>query len=206
MKDDVKRLQSRLRVLIDQALKRHMYKSAIFYADVLITTSNAEEADDIALLARCYFYNSEFHRVINLALQYRDALQKSELLRLVTAKSMISAEKYKECHRFLMEYCNDPDALDDKSEFSSLCVLHGQLCEIDQDQKDAVSWYRKALDYDPFCYEALSRLVGSFLLSREEEMELVKSLKIEAHDSWIQCLVLGRESIEECGHLLGSTT
>lgn len=52
----------------------------------------------------------------------------------------------------------------------------------------ALIWYKKALKYDPFCYEAFYALVERHLLNNSDEKLLVSQLDLSEEDNWLRLL------------------
>eukprot|EP00397_Hematodinium_sp_SG-2012_P005215 GEMP01005233.1.p1 GENE.GEMP01005233.1~~GEMP01005233.1.p1 ORF type:complete len:528 (+),score=98.35 GEMP01005233.1:116-1699(+) len=190
--DALSRIRTRLRGLIDAAIRKHLYQTAIFFADKLVSASRGE-TEDVYTLADCYYYNAEFRRVIHVGVKFPQALQNSARLRLLNAQALFACEQWEDCLRFLEDHCGS-GSVEDPRDLAPFCVLQGQIFEVHENQETALSWYRKAVTYDSYCYEALSRLVGTFLLPQDEEVALVNSLKLDPEDSWLRCFLLGREA------------
>eukprot|EP00439_Symbiodinium_sp_Y106_P001563 s5690_g1.t1 len=99
---------SRLRVLVQDAFQRHLYGSAIFFADKLV--SLRAEQEEIYTLAECYFKNREYRdlllssthgnlpkrRVLHLLKKYGEATEQSHRLKLLVAQSLTECRDWEE--------------------------------------------------------------------------------------------------------------
>jgi len=169
---------SRLRVLVQDALRSHVYPTAIFFADKLYSLSAT--TDDLCLLAECYFHNREHRRVLHLLQKNGSASRQDDRLKLLIAQSLAECKEWEECLRFLEE--NSPSEGRIGALFAS---LRGKVYEIMENQEHARTWYTRAVQMDPYCHEAVDRLVGSHLLTLDKEVALLSSLKLHEQDQWL---------------------
>jgi PREDICTED: similar to CDC16 cell division cycle 16 homolog (S. cerevisiae) len=51
---------------------------------------------------------------------------------------------------------------------SAICLLKGKIFEELDDRGEAVEWFKKALMFDVYCFEALDSLVQHQMLTRQE--------------------------------------
>jgi len=80
---------------------------------------------------------------------------------------------------------------------SALCFLRGKAYEALDNRDLARQWYKAAVKADPLCYEALECLVDNYMLTCEEESELLSSLQFGEEDGWLStfysCLITKHE-------------
>jgi len=163
-----------------------------------VSVSNGE-AQDVYTLANCFYANGEFRRVVHIAEKYPAALMGDERFRLLHVQALFECKNWEDCLQFLDKHCG-PNSVADARDLAPFCLIRGKIFEVNDNQANALTWYRKAIECDPYCYEALSHLVGTYLLSQEEEIELVNSLPqfgLKDDDLWLQSFLLGREMPEK---------
>ncbi|CAK9054652.1 unnamed protein product [Durusdinium trenchii] len=178
---------SRLRVLVQDSFQKHLYVSAIFFADQLVSLQGPQP-EEIYTLAECYFKNREYRRVLHLLKKHNEATENSDRLKLLVAQSLIECRDWEEALRYLE--CNWPEdqGASDPKTAASFALLRGKVYEAMENLENALLWYEQAAHLDAYCHEALERLVGSHLLTIEREIALLKGLKLHKEDEWLRHL------------------
>lgn len=178
---------NRLRRLIQDSLQKHLYVTAIFYADKLVSLSanSVHGLEDLCTLAECYFKNGEYRRVLHLLKKHSDVTSKDDRLKLLVAQSLMESRDWDECLRYLDAEVGDAS---DRNMAATFALLRGRVYEITENQENALIWYEKAVRLDPYCHEALDRLVGHHLLALDKEASLLQSLKLHEEDEWLRHL------------------
>ena len=184
---------SRLRVLVQDSFQKHLYVSAIFFADQLVTLKGPEP-DEIYTLAECYFKNREYRRVLHLLKKHSEATERNDRLKLLVAQSLMECRDWEEALRYLE--CNWPEdqGASDPKTAACFALLRGKVYEAMENLENALMWYEQAAHLDAYCHEALERLVGSHLLTIEREIALLKSLKLHKEDEWLRHLYAAKLS------------
>mmetsp|Transcript_147038 Transcript_147038/g.273812 ORF Transcript_147038/g.273812 Transcript_147038/m.273812 type:complete len:563 (-) Transcript_147038:127-1815(-) len=178
---------SRLRKLIQESFQKHLYPTAIFYADKLVSLSH--EADqDLYTLAECFFKNREYRRVLHLLKKHSEITGCDERLKLLAAQSLMECRDWDECLRYLEDNTSADGSSSDKKMASVFALLRGKVYEVTENQENALIWYEKAVQFDPYCHEALDRLIGNHLLTLEKEATLLEGLKLHEEDEWLRHL------------------
>mmetsp|Transcript_52974 Transcript_52974/g.172423 ORF Transcript_52974/g.172423 Transcript_52974/m.172423 type:complete len:569 (-) Transcript_52974:67-1773(-) len=181
----VEKICCRLRGLVQDAFQKHLYTTAIFYADKLASLSHFEP-EDLYTLAECYFKNHEYRRVLHLLRQHGNIVGSDERLKLLAAQSLLACKDWEECLRYLEDHGCDEDSVADSKMASAFALLRGRVYEVTENQKEALVWYERAIQLDAYCHEALDRLVGTHVLPLEQEMALLRSLRLHEEDEWLR--------------------
>ncbi|CAE8623242.1 unnamed protein product [Polarella glacialis] len=176
----------RLRKLVQDSFQKHLYTTAIFFADKLVSLSH--EAEDLYTLAECYFKNREYRRVLHLLKKHNDITGGDERLKLLAAQSLMECRDWDECIRYLDDNAPADDSPSDPKMASVFALLRGKVYEVTENQENALLWYERAVQLDPYCHEALDRLVGNHLLTLEREVALLRSLRLHKEDEWLRHL------------------
>jgi anaphase-promoting complex subunit 6 len=183
-------IRTRLRNLVQQSFQNHLYATAIFYADKLVSlTKEGEQVsiDDLYTLAECYFNNREYKRVLHLLNRHARATE-DDRLRLLAVQSLMECKEWEEALAYLE---NEPSGQDSQMA-SVFALLRGKVYEVQENQELALKWFKRAVDLDPYCYEAVERLLGNHLLNAAQEAELVRGLKLHESDAWLRQLYATR--------------
>lgn len=183
----VERICLRLRGLIQDAYQKHLYTTAIFYADKLVSLSHCK-VEDLYTLAECYFKNREYRRVLHLLKKHGDITGSDERLKLLVAQSLLECKDWDECLRYLEEHDTSNRGCKDVKMASAFALLRGRVYEVTENQENALIWYERAVQYDPYCHEALDRLVGNHLLTLDREVALLRGLQLHEEDEWLRHL------------------
>merc|ERR1719487_2727471 len=168
-------IRTRLRNLVQQSFQNHLYATAIFYADKLVSlTKEGEQVsiDDLYTLAECYFNNREYKRVLHLLNRHARATE-DDRLRLLAVQSLMECKEWEEALAYLE---TEPSGQDSKMA-SVFALLRGKVYEVQENQELALVWFQKAAALDPYCYEAAERLRG---------------LKLHESDAWLRQLYAAR--------------
>mmetsp|Transcript_52712 Transcript_52712/g.112758 ORF Transcript_52712/g.112758 Transcript_52712/m.112758 type:complete len:578 (-) Transcript_52712:51-1784(-) len=176
----------RLRILIQESFQKHLYVTAIFYADKLVSLNHSVE--DLYTLAECYFKNREYRRVLHLLKKHNDITKQDERLKLLAAQSLMECKDWDECLRYLEDNVSMDGAGVDAKTASVFALLRGKVYEVTENQENALIWYERAVHFDPYCHEALDRMVGNHLLTLDKEVALLSSLKLHEEDEWLRHL------------------
>ncbi|GJN08530.1 hypothetical protein PR202_ga26464 [Eleusine coracana subsp. coracana] len=197
----------RLRGVVRDSVGKHLYASAIFLADKVAAATG--DPADVYMLAQALFLGRHYRRALHLLNNSR--LLRDLRFRFLAAKCL---EELKEWHQCLLmlgdakvdEHGNlldqddgsdiyfDKDAEDHEINIkSAICFLRGKAYEALDNRDLARQWYKAAIKADPLCYEALECLVDNYMLTCEEESELLSSLQFGKEDGWLSafysCLI-----------------
>jgi len=186
----------RLRKLIQDSFQKHLYTTAIFYADKLVSLNR--EVEDLYTLAECYFKNRDYRRVLHLLKKYRDITNGDERLKLLQAQSLMEVKEWEECLRYLEENTLLDDCSDGRMA-SVFALMRGKVYEVQENLDSALVWYQKAVQLDPYCHEALDRLVGNCTLTLEKEVQLLSSLRLHEEDEWLRHLYAAKLAASRSG-------
>jgi len=192
------RICGRLRKLIQESFQKHLYSTAIFYADKLVNISQVME-EDLYTLAECYFKNREYRRVLHLLRKHSNITNGDARLKLLAVQSLMECRDWEECLRYLEEHTSVDDAVAaDRKMASVFALLRGKVYEVTENQENALIWYEKAIQLDPYCHEALDRLIGNHLLTLEKEVSLLESLQLHEEDEWLRHLYAAKLAAARC--------
>ncbi|CAL1269455.1 unnamed protein product [Larinioides sclopetarius] len=181
-----------LRRRVRKYIEMHLYQAAIFWADKVASLSN-EEAQDIFWLAQSLYYSGQYHRAA-ICIKSRN-LHKVDLeCRYLAAKCHFAGKEYKEALDVLnvnesniSAISNKPaDILDidaDDDIASAILLLKGQIYEAMDNRGLATDCFKEALQHDVYCYDAFDSIVQHQMLTKEEELDLMKSLPFDAQCS-----------------------
>ncbi|XP_047089981.1 anaphase-promoting complex subunit 6 [Lolium rigidum] len=201
----------RLRGVVRDSVGKHLYTSAIFLADKVAAATG--DPADVYMLAQALFLGRHHRRALHVLNNAR--LLRDLRFRFLAAKCL---EELKEWHQCLMmlgdakvdergnlldqddgsDIYFDKDAEDHEINIkSAICFLRGKAYEALDNRDLARQWYKAAVKVDPLCYEALECLVDNYMLTCEEESELLSSLKFGKEDGWLSafytCLIKKHE-------------
>lgn len=156
--------------------------------------------EDLYTLAECYFKNREYRRVLHLLRKHSDITSSDPRLKLLAAQSLIECRDWEECLRYLEENAPiDDGAVLDAKMASVFALLRGKVYEVTENQENALLWYEKAVQFDPYCHEALDRLIGNHLLTLEKEVSLLQGLQLHEEDEWLRHLYAAKLAAARCG-------
>lgn len=198
----------KLRGVIRDCMSKHLYSSAIFFADKVAAITS--DPADIYMQAQALFLGRHYRRAFHL-LNASKIVLRDLRFRYLAAKCLEELKEWDQCLLMLGdakvdEYgnishtkdCNlmyfDKDAEDREINISSaICFLRGKAYEALENRTQARQWYKAAVKADPLCYEALECLIENYMLTSEEEVTLLSSLQFAPEDEWLSsfysCLV-----------------
>ncbi|KAK9085697.1 hypothetical protein Sjap_026108 [Stephania japonica] len=190
----------KLRGAVRDCMSKHLYSSAIFFADKVaaFTTDPA----DIYMQAQALFLGRHYRRAFHL-LNASHIVLRDLRFRYLAAKCLEELKEWDQCLLMLGEAkvdehgnvldskdCNaiymDKDGEDcEINILSAICFLRGKAYEALENRSQARQWYKAAVKADPLCYEALECLIDNHMLTYEEEKNLLSSLRFAPEDGWL---------------------
>uniref|UniRef100_A0A0A9YB07 Cell division cycle protein 16 n=1 Tax=Lygus hesperus TaxID=30085 RepID=A0A0A9YB07_LYGHE len=184
------------RKLVRSHIDLHLYTSALFWADKVVSLSDGEP-EDVFWLAQCMFLLKQYHRAAHLI--QSKGLEKTHLVcRYLAAKCLLEAKEYTGALNLLT--CDDNnvstnvsginavlDLSDSPMEgfplsnvHSAVLFLKGCVYEALDNRSLASECYKQALRSDVYCYDAFQALVQHQMLTSWEEKELLASLPVSS--------------------------
>ena len=171
------------RSIAEEHLRKHLYKSAYFWAEKAIVLSDGE-LQDIFLLAQIFYASGQYQRASNL-LQKNSQYQQSSLLCYLLAKCHAACKEW-EVVLTILSYVNfeatkkvdkDLSKITNIENVESSCLLlegvaHENLGTIPK----AIECFTAALKADVFCVEALDHLTSKHYLTADEEQKIIEGL------------------------------
>ncbi|ORX75331.1 TPR-like protein, partial [Anaeromyces robustus] len=141
-----------------------------------------DDPNDIYWLAQIYFLMEQYPRVENLLLK-DDLVLKNIRCRILAIQCEIKLEKWQEALDIIQ--MDDSDIKEKKSVKiekgikleATLCYLKGLIYSKQNQYDKAKESLKEALFIDVNCYEAFNLLISNYMLTNEEEWELIQSLK-----------------------------
>merc|ERR1719401_1179644 len=107
---------------------------------------------------------------------------------------------WEECLKYLEDHTSGEGANGIDAKMASVfALLRGKVYEVTENQENALIWYEKAVQFDPYCHEALDRLIGNHLLTLEKEVSLLSSLQLHEEDEWLRHLYAAKLAAARCG-------
>ncbi|CAG7721653.1 unnamed protein product [Allacma fusca] len=177
------------RDLIQTFIERHDYESALYWADKVASLSNTAQ-QDVYLVAQCMFHCGQYQRAANY-LQHHKYERTNLYFRVLAARCLLKAGNYNKALDVLdVENQSvkpgqrvkenkwepkDPH----KSIMGQVYLLKGKIYEALTNRILASQNYKLALQHDVYCYEALRLLTQHHMLSRNEELALLQSIRFE---------------------------
>ncbi|KAK9764013.1 anaphase-promoting complex subunit Cut9 [Basidiobolus ranarum] len=183
-------LPDKLRMWRHDALQQHLYETAIFWGDKVLSMTS--DPNDVFWLAQVYFLTRQYTRAEKL-LQRRHLLKSSVACRYLAAQCSIKLEKWSEALEILgeenpfkttsgMESIPKVKNTDGGVKLeASMCYLRGVIYTKQGKLDRAKECYKEALLIDVKCYEAFQALIGNHMLTDEEERNLLESLQYNEH-------------------------
>ncbi|KAM7279275.1 hypothetical protein ACFE04_006409 [Oxalis oulophora] len=199
----------RLRGVVRDCVSKHLYSSAIFFADKVAAATT--DPADIYMQAQALFLGRHFRRAFHL-LNASKIVLRDLRFRYLAAKCLEELKEWDQCLLMLgdakvdeqgnvydtkdngLMYL-DKDAEEDREMniSSAICFLRGKAYEALENRAQARLWYKAAVKADPLCYEALECLIENHMLTCEEEASLLSSLQFGPEDAWLSsfysCLI-----------------
>ncbi|GAM29254.1 hypothetical protein SAMD00019534_124300 [Acytostelium subglobosum LB1] len=205
-------VHNQLGELIVEALHRHSYTTAIYYADKLLQLSLVAPpnvySENLYMLCNCLFSDGQYKRCTYLLQQFMrqktSGVQRKHIYLAARSKFRLGEGDYEQCIQILGE--------DDESMYrqynivedtpttttnnntiqmsSMMSMLRGKIYEAMDNQKKSKYWYIKSLKQDYKNYEAFEALINGHILNYSEELELIALLNFSRSDKWLQELYL----------------
>ncbi|KDP30666.1 hypothetical protein JCGZ_16222 [Jatropha curcas] len=190
----------KLRGVVRDCVSKHLYSSAIFFADKVAAFT--KDPADIYMQAQALFLGRHYRRAFHL-LNASKIVLRDLRFRYLAAKCLEELKEWDQCLLMLGDAkvdehgnvydtkdCNvmylDKDGEDREINISSaICFLRGRAYEALENRAQARQWYKAAIKADPLCYEALECLIENHMLTCEEETSLLSSLQFGPEDGWL---------------------
>lgn len=198
----------KLRGVVRDCVSKHLYSSAIFFADKVAAVTN--DPADIYMQAQALFLGRHFRRAFHLLISSKIVIRDLRF-RYLAAKCLEELKEWDQCLQMLGdekldEHGNVYDIKDNSAMYldkdgedreinitSAICFLRGKTYEALENRAQARHWYKVAIKADPLCYEALECLIENHMLTCEEETSLLSSLQFGPEDGWLSsfysCLI-----------------
>ncbi|KAI5662364.1 hypothetical protein M9H77_21687 [Catharanthus roseus] len=198
----------RLRGVVRDCVSKHLYASAIFFADK-VAAITADPAD-IYMQAQALYLGRHYRRAFHL-LNASQIVLRDLRFRYLAAKCLEELKEWDQCLLMLGDAQVDEHGnITDKRDYnimyldkdgedreinilSAICFLRGKAYEAQENRAQARLWYKAAIKADPLCYEALECLTENHMLTCEEEASLLSSLHFGPEDGWLSsfysCLI-----------------
>ncbi|GAB4849379.1 Cell division cycle protein 16 [Ancistrocladus abbreviatus] len=202
----------KLRGVVRDCVSKHLYSSAIFFADKVAAFTS--DPADIYMQAQALFLGRHYRRAFHL-LNSSQIVLRDLRFRYLAAKCLEELKEWDQCLQMLGDAKVDEEGnfsdskggnlmyLDKDGEdreiniSSAICFLRGRAYEALENRAQARLWYKAAVKADPLCYEALERLTENHMLTCEEEAALLSSLQFARGDEWLSsfysCLIKKHE-------------
>lgn len=198
----------KLRGVVRDCVSKHLYSSAIFFADKVAALTN--DPADVYMQAQALFLGRHYRRAFHL-LNASKIVLRDLRFRYLAAKCLEELKEWEQCLSMLGDAKVDEDGnvydtkdsnvmyLDKDGEdreiniSSAICFLRGKAYEALENRAQARLWYKAAIKADPLCYEALECLIENHMLTCELETSLLSSLEFGSEDGWLSsfysCLI-----------------
>ncbi|XP_073124577.1 anaphase-promoting complex subunit 6 [Henckelia pumila] len=198
----------KLRGVVRDCVSKHLYSSAIFFADKVAAVTS--DPADVYMQAQALYLGRHYRRAFHL-LNASQIVLRDLRFRYLAAKCLEELKEWDQCLLMLGdakvdEHGNITDTKDSNSMYldkdgedheiniiSAICFLRGKAYEALENRTQARLWYKAAIKADPLCYEALECLIEGHMLTCEEETSLLATLQFGADDCWLSsfysCLI-----------------
>ncbi|XP_073314246.1 anaphase-promoting complex subunit 6 isoform X2 [Primulina huaijiensis] len=198
----------KLRGVVRDCVSKHLYSSAIFFADKVAAVTS--DPADVYMQAQALYLGRHYRRAFHL-LNASQIVLRDLRFRYLAAKCLEELKEWDQCLLMLGdakvdEHGNITDTKDYNSMYldkdgeeheiniiSAICFLRGKAYEALENRAQARLWYKAAIKADPLCYEALECLIEGHMLTCEEETRLLATLQFGAEDGWLSsfysCLI-----------------
>ncbi|KAL6538302.1 Cell division cycle protein 16 [Orobanche gracilis] len=198
----------KLRGVVRDCVSKHLYSSAIFFADKVAAVTS--DPADIYMQAQALYLGRHYRHAFHL-LNASQIVLRDLRFRYLAAKCLEELKEWDQCLLMLGdakvdEHGNITDTNDYNSMYldkdgddreiniiSAICFLRGKAYEALENRAQARLWYKAAIRADPLCYEALECLIEGHMLTCEEETTLLATLQFGPEDGWLSsfysCLV-----------------
>lgn len=171
------------------ALMQHMYTTAEYVGDKIYSITN--DPNDAFWLAQVYYNKGDYPRAINL-LSNENLVSISIMCRYLMASCLVKLNKFEEALDIIGESNPFADELpqDGKQQQSdggiklesSLCFLRGKIYSALNNFSKAKEAFKEAVQVDVKNFEAFEILTNSYLLTPQEEWELIEQLDFSTLD------------------------
>jgi len=211
---------SHLRDVIQDLLDKHMYSSAVFFADKLVALADATPAD-VYLLAQAHFV-AKHYRAAGSLLRAEGLVDVDPRFKYLAARCAYEIGDMEGCIETLgnngaavdteME-TSDEEEKESVSVLAAMETLRGRAYDALDNRSAAKRCYADALRKDPYCYEAFEQLVANHLMTVQEHKQLLAELSFSKDNRWLKLLYevkagryAGHEELEarmselECPH------
>ena len=174
---------SQLRNLVRSYIDKHLYKTALFWADKAMSLSNSE-LQDVYWFAQALFFTNQYQRAV-FALTSRGLEEKDLACRYLVGKCYAECKMWQEAldvlemePRYVKENSLSELATGggNKKLESAVHLLRGLVYEAMENGGMACDCFKEALRSDVHCYEAFERLTSNYMLSPTVEVNFFKSL------------------------------
>lgn len=179
---------SQLRNLVRNYIDKHLYRTALFWADKAMSLSNGE-LQDVYWFAQALFFTNQYQRAV-FALTNRRLHENNLACRYLVGKCYAECKKWQEAlevlemePKYLKETSSSELGTGGRKLESAVNLLRGFVYEAMENGCMASDCFKAALRNDVHCFEAFDRLTSHYMLSPTEEEDLLKSLPFEE-----QCL------------------
>ncbi|RWR89208.1 anaphase-promoting complex subunit 6 [Cinnamomum micranthum f. kanehirae] len=190
----------KLRGVVRDCVGKHLYSSAIFFADKVAALTS--DPADIYMQAQALYLGRHYRRALH-TLNASQIVLRDLRFRYLAAKCLEELKEWHQCLSMLgdakvdehgniddLKDCNimylDKDGEDREINISSaIAFLRGKAYEALENRAQARQWYKAAIKADPLCYEALECLIDNHMLTCDEERSLLSSLQFTPEDGWL---------------------
>ncbi len=181
---------SQLRNLVRSYIDKHLYKTALFWAEKTMSLSN-NELQDVYWFAQALFYTKQYQRAVH-ALTSRGLHESNLACRYLVGKCYAECKKWQEALDVLeMEQkCSKSNLSSElgagtgsKKLEAAVHLLRGLVYDAMDNGPMACDCYKDALRNDVHCYEAFDQLTSHYMLTPNKGFEFLNSLPFEE-----QCL------------------
>ncbi|KZV29705.1 anaphase-promoting complex subunit 6 [Dorcoceras hygrometricum] len=173
----------KLRGVVRDCVSKHLYSSAIFFADKVAAVTS--DPADVYMQAQALYLGRHYRRAFHL-LNASQIVLRDLRFRYLAAKCLEELKEWDQCLLMLGdakvdEQGNITDTKDYNSMYldkdgedheiniiSAICFLRGKAYEALENRAQARLWYKAAIKADPLCYEALECLAEGHMLTCEE--------------------------------------
>ena len=181
----MEKLLGKSRQLAKEYLNKHLYQSAMFWAEKAALLSNGY-LDDVVLFIQSLCAGGQHRRAIGY-LQRSPLLEQNSSLRYLAAQCHGACEEWQE----VLQLLQPPDTAESERPGEDVPshllgdvkvaskMLLGRAHEALGNMHEAVSCYTGALMEDVYCVEALEQLYQLYALSEEDEDSLMSSLPLD---------------------------
>lgn len=195
----------KLRGVVRDCMSKHLYSSAIFFADKVVDFTQAPT--DLYMLAQALFLGKHYRRALHVLCNSK-IIFKDLRFRYLAAKCLEEMKEWQQCLEMLgdakvgedgsiegpEDQNMEKDAEDQEINITAaICFLRGKAYDALENRVQALQWYKAAIKADPYCYEALECLLNNHMLTSAEEANLVSSLRFGAENGWLSsfysCLI-----------------